>query len=54
MDSSAKKITKGQLVYRALTGMNGKTRFAMDATPPGSVPTIGLYQNRSVMPTWLG
>jgi hypothetical protein len=26
------KITKGWLVYRALTGMNGKTGFAMTAT----------------------
>jgi hypothetical protein len=30
-DGCAEKITKRRLVYRALTGSNGKTRFAMSA-----------------------
>jgi hypothetical protein len=54
MDRSAEKITNGQLVYRALTGTNGKTRFAMAATAARSGRARRLYQNRNVMPTWLG
>jgi hypothetical protein len=37
-DRSAEKITKGRLVYRLLTGTNGKARFAMTARTAGSVP----------------
>jgi hypothetical protein len=53
-DRSARKITKGWVVYRALTGMNGETRFAMVARTAGLAPTSWLYQNRNVIPTWLG
>jgi hypothetical protein len=31
MDGSLEKITEGRLVYRALTGMNGKPHFAIAA-----------------------
>jgi len=31
MDRAAEEITEGWLVYRALTGTNGKTGFAMAA-----------------------
>jgi hypothetical protein len=35
MYRSAKKITERRLVYRALTGMNGKAGFAMAAMAAG-------------------
>jgi hypothetical protein len=53
MDRSAEKMTKEQLVYRALTGTNGKTRLAIAATRRSSMPNNGLSQNRNVIPTWL-
>jgi hypothetical protein len=53
MDRSAEKITNGRLVYRLLTGTNGKTRFAMTARRAGIADKYGcikiaLYQNRAV------
>jgi hypothetical protein len=42
----------GRVVYRALTGTNGKTHFAMTAKA-GGIGDSGLYQNRTVIPTWL-
>jgi hypothetical protein len=36
MVHAEEEITKGQVVYRALTGSNGKTRFAMATTMLGS------------------
>ena len=53
-DRGPRKITKGWLVYLALTGMNGETRFATIATPVSIADRPLLYQNRNVMPTWLG
>ena len=44
-----------RLVYDALTATNGKTRFAMVArAAPVKRKKNRLYQNRNVIPTWLG
>jgi hypothetical protein len=38
-----------RLVYRVLTGSNGKPRFAMVATERHSTPFNRVYQNRNVI-----
>ena len=52
-----KKITKGELVYRALTGMNGKARFAMDARALnlayGDAPSPGAAERNAKKPVRL-
>jgi hypothetical protein len=52
MKRGVKKITTILVVYHALTGSNGKRRFAMAARAIAK-PRIEPHQKRSVIPTWL-
>jgi hypothetical protein len=41
-------------IFKTLFSRMAKTRFAMIARALGLVPAKRLYQNRNVIPTWLG